>query len=111
MAFLVGQGVLCSFEFNSGIKPQYKRPYLIVSVTPTEIGLLVISTIKGKEHKLLFKTNKELINYDPPFKLQSFVKLDSLINIPIEAISGLSPLKGGARLDETELNEILAGIC
>lgn len=58
----------------------YKRPLLVVNTEESEkrIFLLNVSSIKGKEHKLIKNSNELLLEYNPPFRVPSFVKLDVL---------------------------------
>jgi hypothetical protein len=74
----VGQAVLGNFPFPDGTASEYLRPYLVVFVKPDCAGVLTVSSLHGKEHKLLMPTNYEIKKYDPPFNKPVFVKLDSL---------------------------------
>lgn len=76
MDFAAGQGILGRIPFANGNMPEYDRP--VISVNADYIEVLIISSIKGKERKLLFPSNERLKIYDPPFDKPSFVKLDSL---------------------------------
>jgi len=78
MDFAAGQGILGRIPFANGNMPEYDRPYLVISVNADYIEVLIISSIKGKERKLLFPSNERLKIYDPPSDKPSFVKLDSL---------------------------------
>lgn len=40
--------------------------------------MLNISSVNGKEHKLIRDSNELLLQYNPPFRVPSFVKLDAL---------------------------------
>lgn len=103
----VGQGICGKARFPDGQFPQYDRTYLVVSATPERIGILNVSSTAGKEHKLLFPTNKQLINYNPPFLKDSFVKLDSLVYVATTDINRFRILHGGDCLQEDELNSII----
>lgn len=106
----VGQGVLGKVRFKDGDFPKYPRTYLVVSVTSTQIGLLNISSTAGKEHKLLFPTNRSIKNYEPPFKKDCFVKLDSLTYVPVSQTDEFLLLHGGDRLDPSELKSIISAV-
>ena len=95
-----------SIRFVDGIMPAYDRPYLVVGVYDDHIDVLNVSSIKGKEHKLLFPSNREIVHYSPPFSVPSFVKLDSLVSVPIESCDGLKILNNGNTIDAAELDEI-----
>ena len=102
-----GQAILIQIRFKDGDTPQYKRPYLVTKVYPNnQVDLLVASSIEGKEHKLSYKTNHEIVNYNPPFKKPTFVKLDSLQRVNCSSII-FHELSGGSCLAGTELDKIL----
>ena len=82
MDFVEGHGILGRIRFRDGEIPAYDRTYLVVSVTPSYIEVLNVSSVKGKERKLAFTTNERLRNFNPPFLMPSFVKLDSLTRVP-----------------------------
>lgn len=105
--FLVGQGLYGKIKFVDGIIPQYDRAYLIVEVLTDSVGVLNVSSIAGKEHKLLFPTNKLINKHYPPFLRRSFVKLDSLVYITLAEASNARILDNGTPLDQAELYSIL----
>lgn len=107
MKFKVGQGVFGRVRFRDGNFPAYDRPYLIVGVTSEYIEVLNISSIKGKERKLAFPTNRRIKKFFPPFQRPSFVKLDSLVKVPRADWSQLTVLDNGRTLDSDELAEII----
>lgn len=107
MQFQAGQGVLGRIRFKDGQMPAYDRTYLVVSADENSIHVLNVSTIKGKERKLFFPFNERLKVYRPPFMYPSFVKLDSLTEIPLQECSELKILYGGQQLDGTELKRIV----
>lgn len=107
---IVGQGVLGKVLFNDGTMPAYDRTYLVVGVTNVYIELLNVSSTVGKEHKLLFPSNKLIKNYNPPFIKSSFVKLDSLSRITLLEAANLKVLHGGDCLDNNELKDIIDSI-
>lgn len=102
----IGQGVLGRIQFRDGNAPEYPRPYLVVFVSATQVGLLNVSSVLGKEHKLLFSTNKHLMKYDPPFQKDSFVKLDSLVYVDLTVAVTFRILHNGDSLDQGELKSI-----
>ena len=101
-----GQAISAKLPFRNGTIARYNRPYLITKVyNNNDVDLIDVSSIAGKEHKLLFPTNHELSIYNPPFLKPSFVKLDSLRKVDSGMIS-YALLHNGAFLDSNELNEI-----
>jgi hypothetical protein len=108
MMMKIGQGLFGKIKFVDGNVPVYDRTYLVVDVTSEKVGTLNISSIAGKEHKLLFQNNKEIKNHYPPFLKRSFVKLDSLIYIPIIDAQKMYILSNGQTLDYKELCIILS---
>ena len=107
MKFAAGQGILGRIPFANGSMPEYDRPYLVVSANDEYIEVLIISSIKGKERKLLFPSNERLKVYDPPFDKPSFVKLDSLTRVAKADWTEFKILRGAQTLDKTELSRIL----
>lgn len=106
--FTVGQGLYGRIRFRDGCMPEYDRTYLIVDVKTDTLGLLNVSSIAGKEHKLLFPSNRSLENENPPFLKKSFVKLDSLVYISIAQANGLITLHSGDTLNNVELASIIS---
>jgi hypothetical protein len=53
----------------------YKRPFLVVNIEKSKrrIFLLNISSVNGKEHKLIRDSNELLLQYNPPFRVPSFI--------------------------------------
>lgn len=110
MTFHQGQGILGKIRFIDGKLPNYNRTYLIVEVYCDYIEVLNVSSTQGKEHKLLFKANRKIINYYPPFAKPSFVKLDSLVQVPLKDCQNLIILAKGQTLDKNELQDIIENI-
>ncbi len=106
MNFQEGQGVLGCIQFVDGTMPAYDRTYLVISVSKDYIEVLNVSSIKGKERKLAFPTNMRIHNYNPPFIVPSFVKLDSLTRVSQSEWDKLHILNSGRILDIDELNRI-----
>lgn len=71
------------------------------------ILLLNVSSMMGKEHKLIHDSNEEIIHYNPPFRVSSFVKLDALYKV--EKCEELQEciLARNERLDSEELSRLL----
>ncbi len=107
MNFVEGQGVLGKITFRDGKTPKYDRTYLVVSVLKDYIEVLNVSSLKGKERKLAYSTNKEIKNYNPPFLKPSFVKLDSLSKVEKNQWDNLQILHNGETLNINELNTII----
>jgi hypothetical protein len=106
--FVIGQGIFGKIDFIDGTSPKNKRVYLIVYVDSEKIGTLNVSSVAGKEHKLLFPFNTEIIKHFPPFLKKSFVKLDSFIYTPIEKAKEFKVIAGGKTLDDGELSRIIS---
>lgn len=108
--FLAGQGLYGRIVFTDGTTPEYDRPYLIAEVLEDKIGVLNISTVAGKESKLLFPTNKLINKHSPPFTKRSFVKLDSFVYVSTEDAQNMKILDGGNTIDKAELSCILKAV-
>lgn len=106
MQFIEGQGILGKIRFVDGKMPKYDRTYLVVNVETRYIEVLNVSSIKGKERKLAFSTNKRIQAYNPPFLKPSFVKLDSLTRVDKSELEGVHILNNGRTLDSDELKRI-----
>lgn len=109
-SFCVGQAIIGKIQFPDGEFPKYDRPYLIVGVDGEYIEVLTVSTVKGKEWKLAFPENREIINHDPPFPKSSFVKLDSLQRVHISRLSKVWLSRNGKPLEQAELSKIINAI-
>lgn len=73
-----GQGLFLEMDYADGKGITKKRPFLVIDVSENEIKVLNVSSLKNKEHKLGFKSNKRINKYKPPFIKPSFVKLDAI---------------------------------
>lgn len=106
--FCERQGILGNIPFLDGKEPEYLRTYLIVRADEYGITVLNVSSIKGKEHKLLYPTNYPLKNYNPPFRKPSFVKLDSAVYVPADKFElyQIKTLHSGDLLNELDFHEI-----
>ncbi len=76
-----GTGFILQLPFADNGVVSYKRPYLVIGEENNFLLLLNVSSTKGKEHKLLFDSNEEIVKYKPPFIFKSFVKLDALYKV------------------------------
>lgn len=106
----VGQGLLGRICYANGEMPPYNRPYLIVEMDAHQVGVLNVSSVAGKEHKLLFRSNYRMAQYDPPFLKDSFVKLDSLVYLSHDIAAQMRVLHGGECLDTSEMGNILRAL-
>ena len=107
-----GQVVLTKMiPYPDGTLVQYvARPFLVVGISETHIETLVISSLQGKQHKALMRSNYVLKRYKPPLLRSSFVKLDSLQRTAIANLSDLRLASNGIKIDENELEIILEHI-
>lgn len=110
MKYQIGQALFGKIQFTDGASPQYPRPYLIVEISGDRIGVLNVSSVQGKEHKILFPTNQVLTKHYPPFPKNSFVKLDSLQYISVKDADSMRLMENGAVLDSSELKSVLENI-
>ena len=106
MDYQAGQGILGRIRFVDGEMPQYDRTYLIVRVESKFVDVLNISSVRGKEHKLAFRTNHLIQKYNPPFQKPSFAKLDSLMRVEKSQLGSFHLLSSGQSLDMDELLKI-----
>ena len=74
----VGCGILLKLDFADGGICDKERTFLIIDQIDDKLHLLNISSVKGKEWKLGYKSNKEIKRFKPPFLKYSFAKLDAL---------------------------------
>jgi len=102
-----GQAVLAQYPYRNGTEAEYPRPYLIVRITSTEADILSVSSIRGKERKVLFDSNCKIRVHFPPFLKPSFVQLDSLQTRPINDLLSKKLLAGGQKLNDEDLRNIL----
>lgn len=95
-------------SFADGGPCSYNRTFLVIEVdlTNSKISILNVSSIRGKEHKLSFPTNLRIINFQPPFVMPSFIKLDAVYEL--EYFPGLEKtiLCDGDTLSNEELIRI-----
>lgn len=110
MDFAVGHGILGRIRFRDGAMPAYDRTYLVVAVGFDYLEVVNVSSVKGKERKLLFPSNELIKKYKPPFMVPSFVKLDSLVRVKLSDCANLQILHRGQKLDDGELKRIIEKI-
>jgi len=102
-----GQALLGRVAYkDTGKLPEKDRVYLVIKVTQTNVVLLNVSSVAGKEHKLTFPANYHIKNFNPPFMRDSFVKLDSAVTVSASQLSCFHVLHGGDSLNIAELQII-----
>ena len=108
--FNVGHIIRVKMPFKDGTESQSPRPYLIIRADRETVDVLNISSISGKEHKLLFPTNIAIQQYNPPLGSPSFVKLDSMQTVKISDLRswGVMPYGNGLPLNHNDTNRILS---
>lgn len=109
-SFVAGQAFWGRIKFPDGATPAYDRPYLVVGTDGEYIEILTVSSVAGKEWKLTLPTNREIINYNPPFPKRTFVKLDSVQKVHISNLENVRIATKGMKLDGTELLDIINSI-
>lgn len=105
MAFS-GHGLLLRLPFADNGVLSNNRTFLLIGEEDKYILLLNVSSIKGKEHKLLLSSNEEIKKYNPPFKMKSMIKFDALYKV--EKCSELNSciLCDGKTLDPEEFERL-----
>ena len=108
MNIIKGQGLKCRMNFVDGGICAYDRTFLVVDtdINDNTITLLNVSSVRGKEHKLLYPSNKRIITYNPPFYMSSFVKLDSIYIIEYFSDVANKLLASGKALSPSEFARI-----
>lgn len=107
MSYKEGQALFIKLPFADGGQPHYPRPFLIVEVRKKSVELLNISSLKGKELKVMRSTQNRIIkDYNPPFYKPSFVKLDSLYIVEKNKKLRKTHMANGTSLSESELQVI-----
>jgi hypothetical protein len=95
--------------FADGVECQYSRPFLVVGRDDEnkKLKLLNASSIKGKEEKALWDSNKVLDNHNPPFPRATFIKIDAIYEV--DYFDDLSRMKmsRGLTLETIELQSVL----
>lgn len=104
MAFVPGQVLLLKIRFAKGTVSKLARLLLIIEVTDNQIFALNVSTVQGKEHKLLFPSTCNIRKFNPPFDHASFVSFNELY--AIELFDSFHPRVLGQTVDVNELRTI-----
>lgn len=91
-----------------GMSAGNKKRYMLVINCDDEnniIEMINVSSVKGKEHKLLYDSNIEIKNYNP-LPVPTFAKLDTLYTI--DNFSDLSNCISfnGTKIDNSEIANI-----
>jgi hypothetical protein len=108
MTIIPGHALLLQIPYFADGEPgQYSRPFLVIGANQDLVQLFNVSSISGKEARLVFFENKIIKNFDPPFQKPSFVKLNAVYQI--ERFSNLekSIMCGGRTLDRKEMSDII----
>jgi len=107
MSYKEGQALFIKLPFADGGEPHYPRPFLIVEARKKSVELLNISSLKGKELKVMRSTKNRIIkDYNPPFFKPSFVKLDALYIVEKNKKLKTTHMANGTSLSEDELQVI-----
>ena len=69
--------------------------------------LLNISSVAGKERKVLFDSNYLIKQYNPPFLKPSFAKLDAIYKVEVCSLLSKFILCEGNRLNNDEMAKLL----
>lgn len=73
----IGDILYCKIPFENGSITPYPRFYVVVEITDHHtFYCLNMSSIRGKEWKLYYPSNKEIFNCIPPMRKRTMVKLD-----------------------------------
>ena len=102
-----GLGLLLRLPFPDNNRLSNRRTFLVIEEDDLKIKLLNVSSIQGKEHKLMFESNKEIIKYKPPFNHRSMVKLDSLYEVEKCPELNNTVLCRSQPIDSSELQSII----
>lgn len=104
-----GNGLMLQIPYADGAPGNYPRPFLVIGTSEEnkEITLLNVSSVKGKETKLLMESNELLKKFNPPFMRPSFVKVDALYKVEYCAELENKKLMNGAFYDISELENVI----
>ncbi|MBC5626167.1 hypothetical protein H8S10_11935 [Clostridium sp. NSJ-49] len=103
----LGQALNLKIGYADGGGANKNRPYLIIKKNENLVYALNVSSIKGKSHKVLYDSNIVINRYNPPFRMKSMVKMDSLYIIP--TVEGLENclFAEGKKLNSYDLDYII----
>jgi hypothetical protein len=103
-----GQGFYLQIPyFGDGETALKPRTFLVISVTHNTVAVLNVSSLVGKESKLLIPSNEKINNFKPPFLMPSFVKLNVIYEIEYFPEIKRAILHNAQRLDDIEFKRIL----
>lgn len=102
-----GIGLLLNLPYADGGMDSKQRPYLVIGKEDNSFMLLNISSVAGKERKVLFDSNYLIKQYNPPFLKPSFVKLDAIYKVEICSALNNFVLCGGNKLNAAEMVNLL----
>lgn len=108
MGIAPGIGLYLKLPYADGGTANKYRPYLVIDFHKNTIDMLNISSVRGKEKKLLYPSNELLDVYNPPFCRPSFVKLDGLYKMEYFEDLKYCMLANGRKLNEGELSRIIS---
>lgn len=108
MNIIPGNGVgiiIPAFATEKGTP--YPRTLLVIDTNPylKKFTLLNVSSVRGKEHKILWSSNEPLTCFNPPFRVPSFVKLDEMYILDYFSEFDRAVFSSGV-LDAVELKRI-----
>lgn len=106
MTSVSGNGLLLCLPFPDNGVVSTPRTFLSIKEEDGHLHLLNVSSLNGKEHSLLYSSNVEIQKYNPPFKLRSMVKLNSLYKVEICKELSRRVLCKGQQLDSEEFKRI-----
>lgn len=104
----LGLGLLLQLPFADNGVLSSRRTFLVIGEEDNYVLMLNVSSTRGKEHKLLFDSNEEIINYNPPFEVKSFVKFDALYKVEKCTTLSRFTLCRGQSLDSNEFSRLYA---
>lgn len=74
----IRQGLLLRLPFADNGVLSGKRTFLLIEEEEDNIKLLNVSSLIDKEERLIYASNEEIVKFNPPFRVKSFVKFDAL---------------------------------
>lgn len=78
----VGDILYCNIPFANGTTTDYPRYFVVIETGADNFHCLNLSSVKGKESKLAFSSNKEIFDCIPPMFKRTMVKLDEEYTVP-----------------------------